>query len=274
MRTLLLAVLGLAVPLAASAGADDLRFRQAAGVRRVPKLQLAAGCPMRVVEVADPYYGKAKRYVACPLANVLALGFGRSEAIAGQDVLLRATDGYTRSVAGDQLLLPGVHLAFADADHPDEGFHPIGRRQLDPAPFYMIWEGEGRSDTSAWPWPYQLVEIEIAPFAQRFPHTVPTGAAKDSPVYRGWELFQRECFSCHAINGEGGKVGPDLNVPQSITAYRPEAQIRAFVRNPRTFRYTTMPSHEHLGDADLDDLLAYLGRMSELQHDPGGPGHP
>ena len=142
-----------------------------------------------------------------------------------------------------------------------------------PAPFYMIWQGEGRNDTAAWPWPYQLRTIEIAPFEARFPHTIPVGAGEGSAEWRGFALFRRECFSCHSINGEGGKVGPDLNVPQSITAYRPAQQIRAFIRNPRTFRYTTMPSHLHLTEADLDDLLAYLTRMGTLQHDPGGQAH-
>ena len=38
------------------------------------------------------------------------------------------------------------------------------------------------------------------------------------------------------------------NVPQSIVEYRPEAQIRAYIRNPLTFRYGAMPPHPHLDD--------------------------
>ena len=239
----------------------------------VAKAVLRARCGTHPVEVDDPYYGRPKRFVACPLARVLEIGFGDARAVAGQDVLLRAVDGYTRSVAGEQLLIEGAFLAFDDADRAAGGFDRIDRRQVDPAPFYLVWQGEGRNDTAAWPWPYQLRTIEVAPFETNFPHTIPVGAAPDSPERRGFALFRRECFSCHAINGEGGKVGPDLNVPQSIVAYRPAAQIRAFIRNPRTFRYTTMPSHAHLGEADLDDLMAYFTRMSTLQHDPGAPGH-
>ncbi len=275
MRSAPAIVAMLAVLLGASAAAENLLFIQHRVVNAVDVDLLLARCEPRTVEVEDPYYGRTKRFVACPLANVLAFGYGDAQAVAGQDVLLRALDGYTRSVSGDQLLIPGGYLAFADADLSDSdrggGFEPIDRRQVDPAPSYMIWVGEGRSDTAAWPWPYQLQTLEIAPFELRFPHTVPTGAEPDSPQVRGFALFRRECFSCHAINGEGGKVGPDLNVPQSITAYRPAQQIRAFIRNPRTFRYTTMPAHEHLGELQLDDLLAYLEHMSGLQHDPGGP---
>jgi len=43
------------------------------------------------------------------------------------------------------------------------------------------------------------------------------------------------------MNREGGRVGPELNVPQSIVEYRPEAQIKAYIRNPLQFRYGHMP---------------------------------
>ena len=62
--------------------------------------------------------------------------------------------------------------------------------------------------------------------------------------------------------------GPELNVPQSIVEYRPEPQIRAYIRDPRTFRYGNMPPHPHLSDADLDALLAYFRAMKDRKHDP------
>ena len=71
------------------------------------------------------------------------------------------------------------------------------------------------------------------------------------------------------MNGEGGSVGPDLNVPRSIVEYRPADQIKAYVRNPQSFRYTSMPAHPHLTDADLDALVAYFSHMSEHKRDPG-----
>ncbi len=46
--------------------------------------------------------------------------------------------------------------------------------------------------------------------------------------------------------------------------------LGAYVKNPQSFRYTTMPPHPHLTDADLDALVAYFRAMSALKHDPGG----
>ena len=114
----------------------------------------------------------------------------------------------------------------------------------------------------------------MAPFEARNPHSAPGGEPAESPAWRGYRIFRDECVACHAINGEGGRVGPELNVPQSIVEYREATQLKAFIRNPRRFRYTSMPAHEHLGGADLDALLAYFSAMSQRKHDPGaGHGH-
>jgi mono/diheme cytochrome c family protein len=110
--------------------------------------------------------------------------------------------------------------------------------------------------------------IEVTRFEAAFPHTVPTGEAADSPAMRGFAVFARECVRCHAVNREGGRVGPELNVPQSIVEYRPEAQVRAYIQNPLAFRYGNMPAHPHLTAGDLDGLIAYFRAMSTRKHDP------
>lgn len=242
----------------------------------VAELDLAAvrrSCPDQVVSIDDPYYGEKKSFRACPLADVLKAGFGSTDGLAGAGVLLRARDGYTKPTTGARLLEPGGFLAYADADLTPPGsapkWDPIDRRQVDPGPYYMVWEKPEQTDPHRYPWPYQLVTIEIAALATQYPHIVPTGAEPGSGARRGYDIFKSECVACHAINGEGGRVGPDLNVPQSIVEYRPEDQIKAYVRDPQTFRYTSMPSHPHLTDADLQALVDYFRKMSGLKHDPG-----
>jgi mono/diheme cytochrome c family protein len=263
-----------AAPAPVPAARAALAFRREDGSETVlEKDGLAAQCGLREVEVRDPYYQAPRRFLACPLERVFELGFGAAPAaFADREFLLEALDGYTRSAPGSQLAEGGAWLAFADAARVARGaggFDPIDRRQVDPGPFYLVWTGPGRDDAHRWPWPYQLARIAIARFEERFPHTVPIGAAEGAPARRGFEIFRRECAMCHAVNGEGGSVGPELNVPRSIVEYRPAEQIKAYVRDPRSFRYTSMPSHRHLGEADLDALVAYFTHMAGHKRDPG-----
>ncbi|HEX5064785.1 MAG TPA: c-type cytochrome [Myxococcota bacterium] len=263
----------LCAALATSARSDDatLRFvRNGELVRELTLQQLRTECHEKRIELDDPYYGHQKTFLACPLGEVMAAGFGAPLA-QDTNVFLRARDGYTKPASGARLEEPGGYLAFADLSNPSgSGWEPIDRRQVDPAPFYMVWTGPGQQDVHHYPWPYQLAVIEVAPFEREYPHTVPSGEPEGSPAWVGFAVFRSECIACHAINGEGGKVGPDLNVPQSIFEYRPAAQIKAFVRDPRTFRYTSMPAHRHLSEAQLDGLVAYFRAMSERKRDPGG----
>jgi mono/diheme cytochrome c family protein len=242
-------------------------------VREIPLAELREEChETRITVPRDPYYEARKTYLACPLAQVFALGFGkRPGALGGVNVFLRARDGYVKPASAELLAEPGGYVAFADADRAqggEPGFAPIDRRQLDPGPFYLVWTGAAQADAHRYPWPYQLAAIEIAPFELRYPHTAPAGESPDSPAWRGFAIFRRECVACHAINGEGGTVGPELNLPRSIVEYRPAEQIEAFVRDPQSFRYTSMPANPHLSDADLQALVAYFRAMSERKRDP------
>jgi mono/diheme cytochrome c family protein len=262
--------------LAGSARADGdaaLRFvREGKPLRELALPALRAACHETRIEIDDPYYGHRKSYLACPLREVLAAGFGaESPGDADANYFLRARDGYTKPASGARLLEAGGYLAFADLSNPDgPGWEPIDRRRIDPAPFYLVWALPGQQDVHRYPWPYQLAEIERAPFESEFPHTLPRGEPEGSPAWTGFAVFRAQCVSCHAINGEGGRVGPDLNVPQSIVEYRPIEQIKAYVRDPQSFRYTSMPAHRDLSDAELDGLVAYFRAMSQRKRDPGG----
>jgi mono/diheme cytochrome c family protein len=234
--------------------------RDGAEVARLGRTQLEALVPAGEVAGFDPYYGREKRWRAIPLGPLLARVF-HDEGLAGVDFVLRAADGYTVPMTGARLLEPGGHLAVADADGPWE---PIGPRKSDPAPFYVVWSGEGQQSLDTHPRPWALAAIAIEPFERVFPKVVPP-ASGDARVARGFELWRALCIRCHAINQQGGKVGPELNVPRNVTEYREAAFLKDWIRHPQAYRPSAMPAFASLPEEDLDALLAYLAAMKDAK---------
>lgn len=226
---------------------------------------LAAAIPVQRISTLDPYYQRSKRFSALPLRAVLALGFPQLE-LAKSEFVLRALDGYSVPIEGSRLVHQSAYLAVADLDAP--GWEPIGPRKVSPAPYYVIWSGTDKLDLEQFPRPWALASIEHTSLESLYPHTVPP--AEDASAGRGYALFRRDCIRCHAVNREGGRVGPDLNVPRSIIEYRPVAQLREYIRAPQSFRYGAMPPHPQLSDEDLDGLIAYFRAMSTHKYDPKG----
>jgi len=255
---------------ATTTATESLRFiAPSHPARTLTKQQLLAQIPSQIIAGRDPYYERVKRFTALPLRAVLSRGFADAGVdLAKEDLVLRALDGYEVPISGALLLDENAYLAVADLDAPQ--WEPIGPRRSSPAPFYLIWKGDDKMDLMAHPRPWALHEIEIAHFEKLYPHLLPPepqASENGGLARRGLDLFRRECIRCHAINREGGRIGPELNVPRSIVEYRPVEQIRAYIRNPQSFRYSAMPAHPQLDDTDLDALIAYFRLMSQNKHD-------
>lgn len=71
------------------------------------------------------------------------------------------------------------------------------------------------------------------------------------------QLYSQYCASCHALNGQGGTLGPDLT---GIGDRRPLSFLEAFTRDPSSvLAGTTMPAFKNrLSAEQINDIAAYL----------------
>ncbi|MBI2859764.1 MAG: c-type cytochrome [Chloroflexi bacterium] len=78
------------------------------------------------------------------------------------------------------------------------------------------------------------------------------------------ELFAKNCSSCHAIRGQGGKVGPDLSNTGDV---RSVAFLIGFIASPQSvLPGSSMPAFDKtLSGAQISDLANYLAAQR------GGP---
>jgi mono/diheme cytochrome c family protein len=267
--------IAIAIVLAAASTAPggSLAFvRDGREVSTLSQSQMEAKVPAQTFKAYDPYYQREKTWRAVPLGKLLVAAFGApASELAKLDFVLRAKDGYAVPIKGARLFEKGGYVAVADVEVP--GWEPIGEQHANPGPFYVVWRESSQRSLETHPRPWQLAAIEISPFDKTYPHAIPTSLSSNGQAMRGAGLFLGECIKCHAINREGGRVGPDLNVPRSIVEYRPRAQIRAYIKDPRTFRYSNMPAHPQFTSADLDALLAYFDAMKTRKFDPEAARH-
>jgi cytochrome c2 len=111
-----------------------------------------------------------------------------------------------------------------------------------------------------------LAPIHVAAEA---PFVTPTQQHADPD--RGKELFQSVgCLLCHAVDGRGGDLGPDLTTVGARPSRDPErwpttqAYIRSSIREPQAFivpgygRIMPGPETFGLSDQDVEHVVAYL----------------
>ncbi len=225
--------------------------------------QLKQQLPVQQVSLDDPSYNQTKSYRGFGFKQLLATaGF---PALNGDDTLvLTASDGYAPTLSAQLLAKQQPMLVFAEADKPDFSFTPLqqGKGMLSPAPFYLVWPGAGKA-AEQYAWPYQLVKIELIRFADRYAQVIPVNTAS-AQVQQGFALFKQNCLKCHSINLQGGVLGPELNAPKNVTEYWQTHDLKAFIRDPESYRYQSkMPAFRHFSDADIDALLAYLQQMKQ-----------
>ncbi len=257
-------VLLLTVSWVVAAGAADdasLDVVLAGQSHRYARADLERELTTHTLTVADPDHDEPQTYDAFALTDVLALA--GAAASHGDELVFVARDGYAPTVAYAALAAHPAFVAFREHGNPN-GFGVVkqGKAMVSPAPYFLVWR-EGKSLGADFPWPYQLVRIEVVDFAAKYAALYPRDVAATGPELRGFRTFKTHCLRCHSINLQGGELGPELNVPKNVTEYWDGGHLRAFIHDASAYHaHSKMPSFVGaLSATDIDDVLVYLSLM-------------
>lgn len=202
----------------------------------------------------DPYYGGDGKYEALSLAELLK-DAPKDKAL---DMRFIALDGYLVTSTVGKLPLERAYVATRDLLAKEgQTWRPVGegRELMSPAPFVLVWSGRFEKGL---PIPHQLVKIQILSSDT----TLKKARPNDEGVLKGYSLFKNNCSSCHSINGEGGVIGPELNVPRNVTEYWQKEDILALLEDPGNIRWgSRMPSFSHLSLSEREEIFGYLAAM-------------
>jgi mono/diheme cytochrome c family protein len=222
------------------------------------------------VEVADdPVFHQKKKYEGILLKTILEKfsSFQKLD-IQKTQIVFECEDGYNPSMPLAKVLSKKAYLCLRDQAAPagSDWVTAVKDGQTKVvAPFYVVYTDVPASDYS-FKWPYNLVRMRLVPVNDEEQQIFP---AKDETMVKGYDLFRQNCLTCHALNGIGGQMGPELNYPRNITEYWKLEDIKAFVVNPKSFRHSSnMPAVTYLQTRELDEIMAYLSYMKSQKIAP------
>jgi cytochrome c2 len=230
----------------------------------------------RRIRVLDPYEGAVVEFDAIHFVDVLDAVYG-PEWRKEEEILFTCSDGYQPTVPVARFL---EHEAWLAYDRPGDAGFTIAktesgvRKRIQLTSYYLVWENLESEKLRAdgdYGWPYQLESVDLIRVRDRFPEMVPPEGASDA-ARRGFVQFRTHCSRCHAVNGVGGTIGPDLNRPTNPVRVRERDWLVRWIDDPSAILPAArMPRlNPFLAEREkvIDQLLAYLEVMADA---PAGP---
>jgi len=211
-----------------------------------------------IVEVLfDPVFKRAKKYEAIPLKPYLEKLITASNLdTANTEIIFLCKDGYNPGMTLSSVMNNEPYLAIRDLE-ASEGKNWMDTLQGKWNPFYLVWTNHSQG-AKGYTWPYGLAHLQFKASDAAYQAAFPA----DEKMIAGFELYKNKCMKCHSMNMVGGVMGPEMNIPKNITEYWQIADIKAFVKNPYTYRYNSkMPPVANLKDAELDQIIEYMTYM-------------
>jgi mono/diheme cytochrome c family protein len=235
--------------------------------------QLLSRRDIQTISVADSVYKQRfNRFKAIPIANLFT-GLAIPELAVVQ---CNGTDGFSAILEKSRLFStdPKASKAFLAIEDPKSPWPHLVGKTTSAGPFYLVWTDPQASAIGREEWTFKIASFNILSDPHSvFPNIYPADDAARI-IQNGFKSFQRNCFACHKMNGNGaGSIGPDLNLPMNPTEYFEAKVLALLIRDPASVR--TWPgmsmrgfSEAAIPDAELSDLIAYLRYMSKAKDKP------
>lgn len=184
----------------------------------------------------------------------------------GRELFLRScaichgADGHARTTIGRGMYPPAMDLTSPHVQH-----------WKDAELFWIVQNGVRLTGMPSWKATLSPSDIwELADFIHDLPrldahaatmqaaHAAEMRKSKEELIRYGRILYRQEgCFMCHRLDGEGGKVGPDLTVEG--TRGRSNAWLIGHFKDPPAYTPgSIMPAFKNLTNEQLRALAAFL----------------
>ena len=218
-----------------------------------------------VTIINDPVYHKAKKYKAVSASLLIQNEIDLTKIDPkNTKIVFECIDGYKPEMPLDLFLKANPYLAFEDMDAPKgkkwEAIIKNGN-EMNAEPFYIVYPSVSDKDCR-YKWPYNLVKIYLEPLNKSTKELFPIN---NKNLESGYILFQNHCITCHAINGIGGTMGPELNYPKSVTEYWKENELVDYIVNPASFRNKVKMPTLGITKQQSQEIVDYLKYMSEYK---------
>lgn len=215
-----------------------------------------------VVTVAnDPVYHKIKKYQAVNALTLISSQIDLSKVdTKSTKIVFECIDGYKPEMPLTLFLASKPYLAYKDVDAKGTDWEPITKNgnKMDAAPFYLVYT-DAPAEDDQYKWPYNLIKIHLEPIDKTKAALYP----KDASKVAGYTLYKNQCITCHAINGIGGEMGPELNYPKSVTEYWIETELVDYIVNPASFRNKVKMPTLGITKQQSEEIVGYLKYMAK-----------
>jgi cytochrome c2 len=216
-----------------------------------------------VTVINDPVYHKAKKYHAVNALLLLKNEIDLSKVdIKNTLIVFECIDGYKPEMSLELFLKTNPFLAFKDVDAPKgSNWEKIVKNgnEMNADPFYLVYTS-APTDNEEYKWPYNVIKFH---FESKNKNIEALQPKDDEKAMKGFALFQKQCITCHAINGIGGEMGPELNYPKSVTEYWIETELVDYIVNPASFRNKVKMPTLGITKQESQEIVDYLGYMSK-----------